>query len=115
MLRAALVAAALLPLLIQADPGWALPKNTLGNSDQCICSCETASGSSTGRYNSNGINCTAFNDATCNRENAQGLIETGKLTGCATIFNLKDYLILHPNTPLHSPPVVTTKPSPTVQ
>jgi len=114
MLRFALVAAALLPLLVQSNQGWALPKNPLGSSEQCSCSCETASGSTTSRYNSNGINCVTFNDATCNRENSQGQIETGKLTGCATILNLKDYLMTHPNTVLHSPPV-TTKPNPTVQ
>lgn len=94
MLRTAVVIAAFVVAGLSA-PALALPKNPIQN-EQCGCSCETASGSSSGRYASQGINCVAFNGATCNRENANGQIETGKLTGCATILNLKDYLMVNP-------------------
>jgi len=71
-------------LAAAAGTAWALPKKQ-GGSDQCYCACDTASGSEVSLYDSRGLSCSAFDGATCNRENkSTGLIETGKLSGCAT-------------------------------
>jgi hypothetical protein len=86
MLRALLAVTTAFTIATIADDGWAKPKR--GHDGQCHCICDAPSGNFAGNYyNPNGFSCNAFMGATCNIENPDtGLIETGKLTSCSTVF-----------------------------
>jgi hypothetical protein len=71
---------------IATSDASAKPKK--GHDGQCHCMCDAPSGNFAGNYyNPGSLSCNAFIGATCNIENPDtGLIETGKLSSCSTVF-----------------------------